>query len=297
MKFILKWLVPMLVIMLLFTAVIPLTVSAANNISVFVDGTEMVFDVPPAVVNERTMVPVRAIFERLGAKVEWIPEENGIRATTDTLDIYMQLGKPQITVNGTVTELDVAPYATNNRTLVPLRAVAEAFSASVNWVQETSSVVIFSPDERYQKELDKTANDVFDPRHIRTSQNGVEYVDLWLTGESKLRVLFKTNDPTTKAFAVRFDQGKLTGVTDVTPDKRCSVILDLNDYGLSSARSADGETCTNTQTPFPCRTTFTAALPAESPSSKAAKSLHLPAQTVQTQASILIWVFIFRVVL
>ena len=234
MRFILKWLVPMLVIMLLFTAVIPLTVSAANNISVFVDGTEMVFDVPPAVVNERTMVPVRAIFERLGAKVEWIPEENGIRATTDTLDIYMQLGKPQITVNGTVTELDVAPYATNNRTLVPLRAVAEAFSASVNWVQETSSVVIFSPDERYQKELDKTANDVFDPRHIRTSQNGVEYVDLWLTGESKLRVLFKTNDPTTKAFAVRFDQGKLTGVTDVTPDKRCSVILDLNDYDLSN---------------------------------------------------------------
>lgn len=218
---------------LLLAMVIPLTASAASkNIRVYVDDVEMKFDVPPDVVNQRTMVPVRAIFETLGAKVDWIPEEKGIHATTDTIDVYMQLGNPQITVNGVVTELDVAPYATNNRTLVPLRAVAEAFSASVTWVQDTSSVIIYSYDEKYDPKLDKTASEVFDSRHLRTSQDSDEYVDLRLTGTSKLRAIFKTADPNVISFAVRINNGSLIGVTDVKPNTRCSTLLDLSEYDI-----------------------------------------------------------------
>ncbi len=233
MKFLVKYLIPMLMLTLLFAAVVPLTASAASSdISVFIDGTEVKFDVPPAMVNNRTMVPMRAIFETLGAEVEWIPEESGIRATTDTLDVYMQLDNPQITINGVVTELDVAPYLTNNRTLVPLRAVAEAFSASVTWVQDTSSVVIFSHDERYEKELDQTATEVFDPRHLRTSQDGVEYVDLRLTGPSRLRVTFYTSNPETKEFAVRINNGDLIAITAVKPNTKNYAYIDLSEYSF-----------------------------------------------------------------
>ena len=133
----------LLAALLLF--VLPMTVSAAEsemNIEVIVDGTELVFDVPPAVVNQRTMVPMRYIFEFLGAAVEWIPEENGIRATTDTLDLYMQLGNPEMTINGEIYVLDAPPYATNGRTLVPLRAVMEAFDAEVQWDQKNTAVII-----------------------------------------------------------------------------------------------------------------------------------------------------------
>ena len=127
---------------------LPLAVSAAEqNITVIVDGTELEFDVAPTVINQRTMVPMRKIFEFLGAEVQWIQEESGIRATTETLDLYMRLGKQDYTINGQTYQKDVAPVAIDGRTLVPLRAVMEAFSADVIWDQRTSSAIINTPNK------------------------------------------------------------------------------------------------------------------------------------------------------
>ncbi|MBQ8576697.1 MAG: hypothetical protein IJ449_01820 [Clostridia bacterium] len=208
----------------------PLSVSAAEmDIGVSIDGEEVVFDVKPAVVNQRTMVPMRFIFEKLGATVEWIPEENGIRATTDTLEVYLQLGVAQITINGVVTELDVAPYAVDGRTLVPLRAVSEAFSADVVWDQATTSVLIETADGKYAEARDKTASEVFDPLHLRTGLGDFEYADMKISG-SRLTVTFKTDDPNTTGFALRFDGGSLCALTDVVTGKECTVTVDLTEY-------------------------------------------------------------------
>lgn len=211
-----------------------MTVSAQDtlDIGVFIDGEEIVFDVKPAVVNQRTMVPMRFIFEHLGAEVTWIPEENGIRAATETLDIYMQLGAAQITVNGTVIPLDVAPFATDGRTLVPLRAVAEAFSADVAWDQATTSVIIETPDGKYSEARDRTADEAFDPHHLCTGLGDYEYIDMKLSG-SRLTVSFKTDDADTAAFALRFNGGNLVGVTDVRTGAVCSAVVDLNELSLT----------------------------------------------------------------
>ncbi len=73
--------------------------------------------------------------------------------------------------------LDVAPLIKNDRTLVPLRAVAEAFSAHVEWVGETRTVLITA---KYPKNKN-TGGESFDARHIRTSNGGYEYLDLTLS--------------------------------------------------------------------------------------------------------------------
>ena len=221
--------------------VLPMTVSAAEaemNIEVIVDGTELVFDVPPAVVNQRTMVPMRYIFEFLGAAVEWIPEENGIRATTDTLDLYMQLGNPEMTINGEIYVLDAPPYATNGRTLVPLRAVMEAFDAEVQWDQKNTAVIIETPDGKYAEALDRTADMEYDPYHLRTSYNEVESIDLTLKN-NRLTVTLTTTDPRMQKFAVRMNSGELVGITDVKTGKKCTVTVDLSAMNLPDTAVLD----------------------------------------------------------
>ena len=220
------------VLCLLTVVIMPLTVSAAeNDISVVVDGTTLTFDVPPTVVNQRTMLPLRAVFEFLGAEVEWIPEENGIRATTDTLDLYMQLGNPEMTVNGVVYPLDAAPFAINGRTLIPVRAVSEAFAAEVEWIQETSTVKIATYDERYARALDQTVDESYDPYHVQTSYGDVESVSLDLI-KSRLRVTFKTLDPKVKSIAIRINNGVLVGMTELK-DKKTGVRTAVTTVNLS----------------------------------------------------------------
>lgn len=228
---------PMTVLLvLLFVAVtaalLPMTVSASElNIAVVVDGTRLEFDVPPAVVNQRTMVPMRMIFEFLGAGVEWIPEENGIRATTETLDLYMQLGNPEMTINGEVHTLDAPPYATDGRTLVPLRAVAEAFSAQVGWVQESATVVIETPDGKYAEARDCTLDETVDPYHLRTTNSDVEYFDLTLKN-NKLQVTCFTTNPKMQSFAVRINQGDLLTPTDVRTGKETVTTINLKELTI-----------------------------------------------------------------
>lgn len=91
----------------------------------------------PFIKDGRTMVPLRFIAEAFGAQVEWIPETKGINITLNLKSavhtIGLQVGNPTAIVDGQVVTLDVAPVIVNGRTFVPLRFVAEAFGAKVDW--------------------------------------------------------------------------------------------------------------------------------------------------------------------
>ncbi len=94
-------------------------------------------EVAPFIKDGRTMVPLRFIAEAFGAQVEWIPETKGINITLSLKSVVttigLQVGNPTAIVNGQVVTLDVAPVIVNGRTFVPLRFVAEAFGAKVDW--------------------------------------------------------------------------------------------------------------------------------------------------------------------
>lgn len=91
----------------------------------------------PFIKDGRTMVPLRFIAETFGAQVEWIPETKGINISLNLKSavhtIGLQVGNPTAIVDGQVVTLDVAPVIVNGRTFVPLRFVAEAFGAKVDW--------------------------------------------------------------------------------------------------------------------------------------------------------------------
>ena len=115
-------------------AVAPLTVQA-RDIRVIMDGQEITFDVAPRMIEGRVMVPMRAVFEAFGAEVDFIPSTQTIVANIICgCEVIMRIGDTAITVNGRPVEpMDVAPRIIDNRTLVPLRFVAQTLNSEVVW--------------------------------------------------------------------------------------------------------------------------------------------------------------------
>ncbi|WP_204758286.1 copper amine oxidase N-terminal domain-containing protein [Heliomicrobium gestii] len=120
------------------------TVYALQTPKVLLDGRELFFDVPPIIENGRILVPVRAIFEELGANLTWKGITQPIIASKGNTTIELQVGSYTSFKNGKQIILDVPPRVINDRTLVPLRFVSEALDAEVNWNSYTHTVSINS---------------------------------------------------------------------------------------------------------------------------------------------------------
>ena len=113
-----------------------------QDINVIVNGTALTFDQPPVVVDGRTLVPLRAIFEALGAEVKWEQSTQTVTAVRGDATITMQIGSNILKRNRENIELDVPAQIIGGRTLVPARAVAESFGAEVLWDASTRTVTI-----------------------------------------------------------------------------------------------------------------------------------------------------------
>jgi hypothetical protein len=118
---------------------------AADNITVQLDGVTLEFDQPPIIENGRTLVPMRAIFEAMGATVTWNGETQMIMGRKGAIDIVMWIDDNIVTKNGwNEITLDTPPKIVNGRTLVPVRAIAESFNATVDWDGNAQRVSIIS---------------------------------------------------------------------------------------------------------------------------------------------------------
>ena len=100
------------------------------------------FDTYPMLVNERTMVPLRAVFEALGAEVNWDDGTKTVTAQCGDDLLSLIVGSDVMNVNGEKVILDSAAFIQNDRTYVPLRAISEAFKYDVLWSEETKTVTI-----------------------------------------------------------------------------------------------------------------------------------------------------------
>jgi hypothetical protein len=117
-------------------------VFAADDIKVFVNGQHLIFDVPPVIVGGRTLVPMRAIFEELGAEIEWEANFQMVTATRGNTLIRLQIDNNIASVNGVDVTLDVPARLVDGRTLVPLRFVGESLDCDVQWDGNRRQVTI-----------------------------------------------------------------------------------------------------------------------------------------------------------
>ena len=128
----------------LMCVILILPVFATEDISVYFDGAKIEFDVKPQIIEGRTMVPIRAIFEKMGASVVWDNKTSTAICTKGSTTVMMTVGSREIYINNVSTTMDTSPVVIDGRTLAPARYVAEAFGANVQWSPKKKKVVICS---------------------------------------------------------------------------------------------------------------------------------------------------------
>lgn len=110
-----------------------------NNCWVFPDtfgenGISKKIDTCSVIVNNRTMVPLRAVGEFLGAKVNYDSKTEEIELNKDAKKIKFKIGSNEMEINGNKSILDVVPFVDeNNRTMVPLRSIVEGLDKIVSY--------------------------------------------------------------------------------------------------------------------------------------------------------------------
>ena len=137
------------IIALLLGAVITASGFAAlaqNEVTVNFEGQKMEFDVSPFIENESTLMPVRAIFQATGASVNWDNDTKTVLIVSDDNGeqkfIIMQIGNPDVFVNGEKKTLSIAAKIVGDRTFVPLRFIMETLGRDVSWDENTRTVNI-----------------------------------------------------------------------------------------------------------------------------------------------------------
>lgn len=115
---------------------------AGDSIKVSLNGTYLTFAQSPVNQDGRVLVPMRTIFEAMGAEVNWDGATKKVSGTFDGNTVELTIGSKIARVNGKDTALDVPASIINGSTMVPVRFISESLSAKVEWQKDTNTVVI-----------------------------------------------------------------------------------------------------------------------------------------------------------
>lgn len=128
----------LLALIMIFVA----TGAFASNISVLVNGEEIVFDRGPEVQGDKVMIPFRFVAEKLGGVVAWDGETKTVFTSLGETISTMQIGNTNIFVNDAVISADIAPILPIDRTLVTEEVLESCLGAEVSWNKEANTVTI-----------------------------------------------------------------------------------------------------------------------------------------------------------
>ena len=185
----------------------------------------------PVIVEGRTLVPMRAIFEALGAEVNWDGDTRTATGVKDGRTVAVSIDKNEIVVDGTSKEIDVPAQIINDYTMIPVRAVAEAYDCIVSWNGYHRYVIISPANQKpykieaikdgevtgtaefdsYGRLVKLTGSGVFDPFFINI--NGNSYLDDFFRYDADIlydgnnietiKYTFKNGDSEQRTFAYK----------------------------------------------------------------------------------------------
>ncbi len=127
--------------------------SEASAITIEVDGVKLQSDTSPEIVNGRTFVPLRVIFEALNAEVKWDDTSKTVYANKEGTKLDIKIGDKKALLNGQKVDMDESAYISNGRTMIPVRFIGENLNYTVNWNNASREVVLTSNDYNQNNEV------------------------------------------------------------------------------------------------------------------------------------------------
>ena len=113
--------------------------------SITIDGKETAIDAAPVIISDRTFLPVRAIIEAVGGNADWNDTTQEVTIFYGTDVIRMTIDNSTAYLNNAVQTLDAAPTIIDERTMLPIRFIAESFMFNIEWDNENQIVTITAP--------------------------------------------------------------------------------------------------------------------------------------------------------
>lgn len=182
-----------------------------NNSVMRINGVEKEIDpgrgTTPILQNDRTLLPIRAVVEEMGGSASW---NGGAQEATLTLGKYtirLTIGSATAYLNDEVHTLDVAPVVVNDRTMLPIRFIAESFQFNVTWSEETQEVTITKHTESAQL-----------PEETMPEQPGQqESVEEPVTDANRALVVYFSATGNTKALAQTIAEAANADICEIVP--------------------------------------------------------------------------------
>jgi len=149
MKRVFRGILYILLAAVLMMTFLPKGAYAATNVRLIVNDYEVVgLASPPIMLQNRVMVPARAVFEeQLGGTVAWNSQDRQVAVFYGDDVLVMTINETRAWLNGTRVEIDTPPIILNNHTLIPLR-VAEILGFDVSWNRSERAAIIQSPPDK-----------------------------------------------------------------------------------------------------------------------------------------------------
>lgn len=213
--------------------------------SVVIDGKTVSFDVAPANENGRLLVPLRAIFEQMGAKVDWDAATQTATAIKGDTKVVIAIGSVEPTVNGKVSKLDVAAKLVDGRTLAPMRFVCEAFGGKVEWdgdkkiASVTSAATPATPAAPADKPADKPAAPADKPAAPAAADTPDAVVKASIAAFAPVSA---TIDLKGKMDIMGGNDFSAKGTASIAADKKASAALDV-DLGVGGTNKPSPAFC------------------------------------------------------
>jgi hypothetical protein len=192
---ILKGSAVLLLSVLISAALLPTAALAgeAKEITIKVDGQVVALDVRPVIRGGRTLVPLRGVFEKLGAWVDWLPASREAVITRNGHTAMVKLGSNIAIVDGRTVTMDAVAEIVSERTLVPLRFLSESMGARAIWLGRTRTVEILDLDKLAPEQKQLLA--AFDNlQNARGTRQKTEYASASITMEISTKMAVNSND-------------------------------------------------------------------------------------------------------
>lgn len=162
----------------------------AQPITLMVNEKIIKSNVSPVIINDRTLVPVRAVFEELGAEILWIAETEEIFITIKDDIVLLKVNSNTANINGESKTMESPPKIINGSTMIPLRFVSEALNFDVGWDSSKRIASVNSIPEVIEIETEQSTENVTEKSTEQTNES--------LTQESTEKMTNHTIENTTE---------------------------------------------------------------------------------------------------
>ena len=169
-------------------------------------------DVAPTIINDRTLVPMRVIFEKLGATVDWDEETRTVTGTKGARTIKLTIDNKTALIDGKEVELDVPAMQLNDRTMVPVRFIAESLNCKVDWDGFAQTVFVSNPSAIIGT-VDENGNVYYPPQH--NIPNALPVYALYQNDSDENRIEQSVDGDLATRWAVEGTEGWAWGTYDL----------------------------------------------------------------------------------